>query len=157
MAKFRFELLEGKHSDQQGRSYRKGDFVDTDSDLEKSFPRRFRRTQTLAEAKAEAIAPKNGDGGATATPAAAPVALQTAVAPKTSVKVKGLKAKADDASLDARGVDVTKKFPAADPRLLSVFQRGEFFHVFEAGGATPIKEGLKKEEVGAFCKKFLEE
>lgn len=137
----RYELLEGKHSDEKGRTYRKGDFIETERDLEGSFgKKRFRRI----------------DPGTAASLPQSEVVAPAATAVIDEPKKILIKAKRDDAALAARGTEATDKFEVDS--LFQVFRRGGAYHIFEKGGVTALNaKPLSKKEVESFCKKYLEE
>lgn len=155
----KYELLSGKHSGADGKViHRKGDIVEAEQDLEKSFPGRFRRVVPLPPPTPPVPTPPPPP--TTPAPAIQPVALPAPTKGKKPV-IRIKKASAipkDEAALAARGSDVTKQFKLEASHKLKVFQRGELFHLYELEGTKPLnEEGLKKEAVEDFVKKFLEE
>lgn len=136
----RFKLLEGKHHGpgDAGKTYKKGDIVQSNSDLVKIFPGKF----SLESAGIDPEKPSKK-------------------AEKKTVKAAdGKKSKKADAALSARGTDVTDKFPLAEEEGFLVFQRDKKFHVYEGEADTaPIKggEGLGEEAVESFLKTYLDE
>jgi hypothetical protein len=138
----KFEHLGGgSHDHNDGKVYSKGDIISATMDLEKMFPQKFRRVDFV-------VAPEPPPVGAVPVPPSAGAAPTSPPPKKLQVKVK---------PKDARGDDVTGEFKFDGPGL-KVFQRGDFFHVYEGDKVAPIHpKGLRKQEVLNVIKNFLEE
>lgn len=132
-----FEMTsDGKHV-MGGKTYKKGDIVRTHKDLANAFPDRFRPYEEHRHVEEEESEEET---------------------PRIKVKTKGSGKTSDKTTLEARGADVTAKFPKVDGKLLQVFKRGESYHVYEKDSPTPLnKEGLERDEVSKFAKKYLNE
>lgn len=128
--KFRFKLLEGKHAEEDAvKVYKKGDVVESFSNLAEKFPGRFELVGEKAPEKVE----------------------------DEKIKIK-IKPKATETELQARGDEVTKDFKTVDPKLFQVFKREKLFHVFEVGKTSPLNPaGLKADAVEKFCTDYLEQ
>lgn len=141
----RFEVLDGKHVGRDGTSYKKGDIVEHPGQLDEVFPNKFRKVSDapVLEAESSPVSPAKGKKGA------------QVVAPKAVAKTPGAK---PDADKDARGWDASETFPKAAEEGFKVFARGDLFHVYEGANVKPINpKGLKKADVDAFVKTYLEE
>lgn len=158
-----FQLLGGHHVESDGRKYSKGDVIGSHDDLEKLFQNKFKEVNVVVQpdktlkvalpAPTKIEAPKN-------PPSAKPVENGT----KKTGKIKGDKKKGvgpkTDAAKDARGTDVTSKYPSAEEEGLTVFQRDDKFWIFEGDDLEPVNQkqgGLPDFEVESFVKSFLED
>lgn len=130
MTKLSFEVLEGKHSEEDGHTYKKGEIVTSHRDLGAVFPNKFRKVL-----QAPIQAPLTGG--------------------KMKVKIGGKKGEVPNPPKDARGTDVSASFKL--PAGFEVFSRGDSCHVYVAGETDPILENLKKDAVENSIKKYLEE
>lgn len=142
MARKKFKLVGGAHTELDGTRYSKGDVVETHEDLDKKWVGKFERLREGEDEEASAPTPS--------------ITVSIGGSSKSSKDEKsdGKKAKGVE---DARGDDVTDEFKL--DKSLKVFQRGEYFHLYEGKKTKPINDrGLKTDkEVEAAAKSWLDE
>lgn len=153
----KFELLAKSfdNTNEDGRTYKKGDIVDSPHNLAASFRGRFRRV----EATAADFRPLPGPPIAyTDRPLTAPQMAIQAPQPGGPV-VATQPAETDEAGApgEAIGQDVTARFPKAVEQDYKVYKRGPKFFVYDAD--EPAKainpDGAKRDEVDAIIDKDL--
>lgn len=132
--KKRYEVLGGKHTDKKGRTYRKGEVIETKSDLETLFPNKFKRLSDVSKL--------GGDGKRIKI-----------------VKDENAHEESDEESKGtARGTEVTSNYAdLVKGHGLRVFERDDHFHVYDGKNTKPVnKTAIAKGQVKKFITDFLD-
>jgi len=128
----KFRVLHSRHI-ANGRTFEKGDIVESSGDLVKAFPGKFERIESSVEVAR--------------VRASSPAASEAPVVPPS----------APDGETSPFGEDVSEDFPSAVGADLKVFQKGSSYFVVDMD--TPDKalnaKALKGAEVNKFIKAHL--
>lgn len=133
----KFRIKSGKHVDEHGKKYKKGDVIETHHSLDTLFDNKFERLPD------DSVVPRKKKLKITKADA------------KAGVPQDDEGTKADD-----RGEDVTDQFKGFEEYTeeFAVFRRGPWYHIYEKAEKSPIHEkGLKKDDVEKFFNTYLEE
>ena len=148
----KYQLIGGQH-EQFGKTYKKGDVIDTPIDLCKLFRGKFQRviTEGGSPVAVQLVQPQ-GKAPASPEKPPAPSTPKEDGAPKTSEKA------GSGATKDVRGRNATEHFPQAVDDDFAVFKKNRVYFVYDVDDPDIAlnKDGLKKAEVGPFIQKHLE-
>lgn len=141
--KHRFEVVDGKHVEENGEVFKKGERFESPHRLDKLFPEKFKRLGADSEHEADDDAPEKKG--------------KIVLKKRDDADDEKSEKKDDKEKADGRGAEVTAKFKQVH-KPLRVFERDGHFFFFEGEKTTALnKEPLAEKDVAAWHKKYMSE
>lgn len=138
----KFRVAEGSHTDLEGRTYRKGEVLESKKDLTKMWVNKFERVQdnALITKAGKETKPVEDDE-------------------EEKLEEESKKVEDDTSDEDDKEEDVTAEFPKAEEAGVKVLKHGKVYGVFDEDDlVTPLHEKpLRKNQVNGFIKTMIKE
>lgn len=148
-----YKLKGGQHNHSDGKTYKKGDLVESEANLAEIFTNKFERIYETEEA------PSVGTSfpSVKVSSAKSKVTIVDLPADSKEEDEEEFKEEDEEKEIVDRGKEVTKNFPVAVDQDLKVFKKGRLYFVYDMDPAVPItEEGLTKAKVKKFIEDYLE-
>ena len=150
-----YKLKGGQHNHSDGKTYKKGDLVESEADLTKIFTNKFEKVYETEEEASPGVsfpAVKVAQAKSKVTVVDLPVDSKE----EEEKELEEVEEKIEEKP-EKRGKEVTKNFSEAVEQDLKVFKKGRQYFVYDMDPAVPLNEkGLNKGQVKKFITDYLE-